>query len=74
MTLQELYPRLTEEIDMAQLDYATLPEEDLSADERLLQLFRDAEKKREARNITRLWLVVFTAGLGLLAVKLCGLR
>jgi hypothetical protein len=48
-------------------NYATLRmEEDLSTDERLLQLFRDAEKKRQSHRLTRFWLVVFSAGVGLL--------
>jgi hypothetical protein len=52
-------------------DYATLRlEEDLSTDERPLQLFRDAEKKRQSRQLTRLWLVVFSVGIGLLMAKL----
>ena len=52
-------------------NYATLRmEEDLSTDERLLQLFRDAEKKRQSRQLTRFWLVVFSAGIGLLIATL----
>ena len=53
-------------------DYATLRlEEDLSTDERLLQLFRDAEKRRQSRQLTRFWLVIFSVGIGLLTAKLC---
>jgi len=51
--------------------YATLrPEEDLSTDERILQVFRDAEKKRQSRQRSRFWLVVISVSIGLLMAKL----
>jgi len=51
--------------------YATLrPEEDLSTDERILQVFRDAENKRQSRQRSRFWLAVFSAGIALLMAKL----
>ena len=51
--------------------YATLrPEQDLSTDERLLQVLRDAEKKCQSRQLSRFWLVGFSVGIGLLMAKL----
>ena len=56
-------------------DYATLgAEEDLSTDERVLQLFRDAEATRQARHPTRLRLAVLGVGVTLLVIKLYRMR
>ena len=56
-------------------DYATLSvEEDLSTDERVLQLFRDAEATRQARHLTRFRLVVLGIGVTLLVIKLYRMR
>jgi hypothetical protein len=60
---------------MIQPHYATLQlEEDLSTDERLLQLFRDAHNKRESRQLGRFWLTVISAGVALLVIKVCRMQ